>query len=465
MTYGLPLDNYKVEKILGQGSYGTVFKCRHKLTNAVRAMKKLPKQGKEKEQEIINEIDVLKLLDHPNIIKIFEFYNTKDGYYLITEICKGGELFEKITSKDWQFDEIYCAYIMYQIFSSIFYCHTMNIIHRDLKPENILIENEDHKGYLNIKIIDFGTAKLFEKDKSEKKVIGSAYYIAPEVLFKNYNHKCDLWSCGVILYIMLSGRAPFSGDTDEEITQKIKIGTYEMTQKPWHKISKDVKDLISKLLEKDPNKRISADVAMEHKWFKKLQIKEKFTHVGKEKLRKFVSNLKQFKFDCKLQEVALAFLVHNSLHLDEVKETYKAFKIFDDNGDGKITKEEMIGNLKRMLQFEDESVEEAVEEIFKNVDTDNNGYLEYEEFVRACIDKEKLLTDDILKYTFNFFDKDGSGDITFDEIKAVFCKSDENKISDHMINQMMDEVDLDGNRVVDFDEFKKMMRKIISRGG
>ena len=116
---------------------------------------------------------------------------------------------------------------MYQIFSAVNYCHSMNIIHRDLKPENILIEKKEGKKY-SIKIIDFGTAKLYEKNKKEKKVIGSSYYIAPEVLTENYNQMCDLWSCGVILYILLSGKAPFAGKTDSIILEKIKIGKYNM---------------------------------------------------------------------------------------------------------------------------------------------------------------------------------------------------------------------------------------------
>src|SRR5690606_797892 len=137
------------------------------------------------------------------------------------------ELFKKIIDSA-PFDEGFTAYIMYQIISCMFYCHTMGIIHRDLKPENILIENMERNGYFRIKIIDFGTAKIYEKGKIERKVIGSSYYIAPEVLNKNYNEKCDLWSCGVIMYILLSARPPFNGDDDGQIVARIRQGGYDL---------------------------------------------------------------------------------------------------------------------------------------------------------------------------------------------------------------------------------------------
>ena len=190
-------DSYKIMEKLGEGSYGTVWKVKQRKTNLIRAMKKITKNTNSKSEtvnEIINEIELLKKLDHPNIVKIFEFFIEPDGYYLITEYCGGGELFDAI-KKNGCFTEPVAANIMYQIFNAINYCHqTNNIIHRDLKPENILIVNKDEStGFYNVKIIDFGTAKIYEKNKNLNKIIGSSYYIAPEVLLKNYNEKCDIW--------------------------------------------------------------------------------------------------------------------------------------------------------------------------------------------------------------------------------------------------------------------------------
>ena len=146
----------------------------------------------EKKREIFKEINILKTIDHPNILKIFEFYSTKTEFSFITEICSDGELYKEIKERG-PFTERYSAYVMYQIFSGINYCHKINIIHRDLKPENILISKRDKNNYPLIKICDFGTSKLIEKGTIEKKLVGSSYYIAPEVFTKNYNEKCDIW--------------------------------------------------------------------------------------------------------------------------------------------------------------------------------------------------------------------------------------------------------------------------------
>jgi calcium-dependent protein kinase len=247
-------------------------------------MKKITKNLLSKAEtvnEIKNEIELLKQLDHPNIVKIFEFFVEYDGYYLITEYLQGGELFDAI-KKNGSFFEPIAANIMYQIFSAINYCHSINIIHRDLKPENILIDSiNQNTGFLSIKIIDFGTAKIYEKNKNENKIIGSSYYIAPEVLEKNYNEKCDIWSCGVILYTLLSGKLPFTGRKQGEILRKILLGKYNMKGDPFDSISYEGKDLVKKCLEKNVQTRISARDALLHPWFNKYQTRQYFCQVTK----------------------------------------------------------------------------------------------------------------------------------------------------------------------------------------
>jgi calcium-dependent protein kinase len=150
--------------------------------------------------------------------------------------------------------------------SAISYCHEQKVAHRDLKPENILIDPKQ-KGA--IKVIDFGTAHLFDPQKSMHQMYGTAYYIAPEILEGNYDEKCDLWSIGVILYIMLSGKPPFSGKNDSEILSKVANGKYSLSGDVWNRRSDDLKDLIKSLMEKDPKKRISARDAMQHKWIQR----------------------------------------------------------------------------------------------------------------------------------------------------------------------------------------------------
>lgn len=459
-------EQYKILEKLGEGSYGTVWKVKQRKTNLIRAMKKITKNTNSKNEtikEIINEIGLLKKLDHPHIVKIFEFFIEPEGYYLITEYCGGGELYDAI-KENTSFSEPVAANIMYQIFSAINYCHsTTKIIHRDLKPENILIDSKDEQtGFYNVKIIDFGTAKIYEKNKNENKVIGSSYYIAPEVLLKNYNEKCDIWSCGVILYILLSGRAPFTGHRDGDVLQKIKQGSYDLKRKPFDQISVEAKDLIRKCLEMNKNRRISAKDALNHPWFEKLNTKDYFCQVTDYFLQKTVENIRNYKPKNKLQELALTYLVHNLPELEEIKLINKIFVLFNTNGNGKLTREEVKEGLVKYLFKTNKNknqIEKQVEEIFLNIDNDNNGFIECEEFARAGIDKNIFKAPNVLKFMFDYIDKDHSGEISIDELKEVFHVEDykdEEKLRD--LIRSMDE-DLNGQ--ISFKEFKTMMLKII----
>jgi len=225
-----PFKDYTEIRELGAGSFATVKLVKNNSTGMIRAMKIIKKKKKNNEfdatneLEILNEINILKQIDHPNVVKIFEFYNSKDAFYLITEYCEGGELFKLISQKK-ILTEIQCAYIMYQVLSAIKYCHKMKIMHRDLKPENILIyKHNKEKDFFDVKICDFGTSQIFKKGEWQSQPCGSVYYVAPEVIHKKYNSKCDLWSCGVIMFMLLSNKAPFGGRTDKDIIKNVLQG-------------------------------------------------------------------------------------------------------------------------------------------------------------------------------------------------------------------------------------------------
>lgn len=460
---GIPTENYEIIKRMGEGSYGVVWQVKHITTGLERAMKKIIKSSstkKDREGEILNEIGILKKLDHPNIVKIFEFYNTPGGYFLITEFCDGGELFKEIAAKA-PFSEKVAGHIMYQLLSAVNYCHSNNIIHRDLKPENILITSKIDNLY-NIKVIDFGTAKIFEDNKKERKVIGSSYYIAPEVLSKYYNEKCDLWSCGVILYILLCGKAPFAGEKDSVIIEKIKKGKFDLSNNLFKDVSSNAKNLLKRLLQMNPRKRLSAQAALKHSWFKKLEIRNKFTNVEEEDLLQCFENLKSYNPKQKLQQVVLAYLVHNLPQMEGIQESTKIFSKFDENSDGKLTKQELSHGLSKYLGIKESNNDKLVAEIFKKVDNENNGFIQYEEFIRACIDKTLFLDDETLKFAFNYFDKDGSGEITIEEMKNVLCVDNDLVATEKLLKHIMDEIDTDGNGTISFIEFKEMMEKILN---
>ena len=462
---------YIKKKILGRGSFGIVYLVKQRYLSryfAMKVIKKSPTKAKEEEENLMNEVDILRKLDHPNIVKITDFYSLKTEYNIITEYCQEGELFDEIKAQS-PFNEALAAWYLKQILSAVCYCHNMNIIHRDLKPENILIVKRQKNGFHPIKIIDFGTAKVFQKEKAEHVLIGSAYYIAPEVLSRNYTELCDLWSCGVILYILLTGRPPFNGASEEEIMKKIKEGNYDLKKYPWGVISEEAKDLVKGLLQINTKKRYTAKAALEHNWFKIEKTKSTVMtyNVKHRQLNKLIDNLMKYRSDNILRCAVIALLVHNSIQLNQAHDAVKLFNQIDKNGDGKISKDELFNGLQPYKKdISDEQLRKQVDIIFNNIDSDHNGYLEYEEFVRAAIDKDHFLSVNFLQFAFNYFDKDHDGEITLEEVKNKFFLNDKNRNSakaQEQLQQSFNEIDINGDGKLSFEEFGKMMENIIRR--
>ena len=225
---------------------------------------------------------------------MYEVFEDEKRYYLVTELCKGGELFDEIVTKV-QFSEKEAATIIQQILQAVSYCHNLGIVHRDLKPENVLIDKELNN---TLKIIDFGTSVQFDKQKEVLKTThGTSYYIAPEVLQKKYDERCDVWSIGVILYILLSGKPPFDGDNDDEITEQVRIGKYNLEGGVWTVVSADAKNLINKMLTYKYSERVTARKALEDPWFTNASS----TLVDKEIMQEAMANLSRFSATQKLQ--------------------------------------------------------------------------------------------------------------------------------------------------------------------
>jgi calcium-dependent protein kinase len=454
-----PFSDYKKIKELGSGSFATVYLVKHNTTGSVRAMKEIKKISNEGEEdnelEIINEINILMKMDHPNIVKIFGFYITSHYYYLITEYCEGGSLFDLIINNNGPFPEIQASYIMHQIFSVVNYCHKMKIIHRDLKPENILI-NKNENNFVQIKVCDFGTSLMFNRGEVQDELVGSIYYIAPEVLKKKYNSKCDLWSCGVIMYILLTGVPPFGGSNNRIIVEKILKHDYDKTL--LNKRCKACKELISLLLERNISKRIRADEALKHKWFQIYKSKEIRVEVDPKVIENCIINLKKYKKSSEIQEVALLYLVHNNPDLKEVDDACKIFGLIDKNGNGKINKEELFNGLSDIYQSD--KLQQDVDEIFKNLDVNNDLYLETEEFVRAAIDKSIFLTEKSLKFAFNFFDKTNKGEITVNDLINILSGDDVSKEEMERVREMVGKISPDEK--IRFEEFCEIMKAFLS---
>ena len=452
----LPSKKYKILDKLGSGSFGKVYLAQNKFTKEKVAMKEIKKSNKDllSDGEIKDEIDILKSLDHPDIVRIIESYNTKDSYVLVTEYCEGGELYDQVRN---QLSETQIAVIFKQLLSGLAYLHSHNIVHRDLKLENILIQEIEKskttaEDLFTIKIIDFGTARIFDNKTKPQSIVGSSYYIAPEVLNQKYGKECDLWSVGVILYMFVVGHAPFDGCDDEEITGNIQKGIYKKDDKRWKKASKDVKDLIQKLLIYSPKKRLTALQALKHPWFKITDSNILYDNVPKNDIIDCIRNLLTYNISSKLEELVLAYIIHNIPRPKQSKSCIKLFKLVNEVGDGKLLKRELK---KTLLLFvsEDFLNKYDFDEQFSLIDGDKKGYINYEEFLRACLDRKKILTDNILKYAFSFFDPNNTGFIRKKRMKSFFG----NRVDENTFKNIFDEIDSDKDGKINFQDFKAML--------
>jgi len=457
---GNPSKKYKPTKVLGSGSFGCVYEAKNTTFGNKVAMKviKKDKENELDEQEIRNEINILKQLSHPSIVKIYEFYISENHYYIITEYCKEGELFSYIKNK---YSERQLAVLFYQVFSGLWYLHENKVIHRDIKLENIMIDGKEKDKSTGeelfwAKIIDFGTAKLFEKNKKEKDVVGSSYYIAPEVLKQNYNEKCDTWSVGVILYMTLVGRAPFDGKDDEEIIYRINSVDYNKNEPRLVKHSPEVRDLVSHLLDKNVERRYSAKEALNHPWFTKFEGRALFRNFEEEEVKPYINNLLKYSFQSKIQQLVIAFLVHNLPSTDSSVLILKLFRHFNKTGNCKLSKEELTNGLYHFKSKEE--VDKIIDHLFVLLDGDNDGFLEYEEFLRACIDRKQIITTTYLKYAFKFIDKEKTGTLDAQKIINAFVATP-NKIIEAVFNNTLNTVDKDGDGIINFIEFQELMVK------
>ncbi len=392
--------DYKIIKKLGAGAFSEVFLVQNRVTgvfDVAKIIETASLSGFEGE-DIMNEIKTLAEMDHPNIMKIKGYYMTANHLYIISEYLSGGELFDRIIEAK-NFSEAKAANVIEQVLSAVSYLHKHSIIHRDLKPENIVFESKN-EGSL-IKIIDFGTSKKIGKDQKLKNRLGTAYYIAPEVLTMLYDSKCDIWSCGVILYVLLFGIPPFNGKTDDEIFDKIKKGVFKFPE-GGAKVSEEAKKLIARMLTKNPEQRPTADQCLKDPWFQRMRDKS-FSEASDPMT---MGNLREFKSKSQFQKAIMLYFVNFFDIKDEKAKLYKVFKSLDKDGDGQLDKEELkAAYIKEGKTF---NVDEEVDRIFAQVDVNNTGQIDFSEFLLATVDYKKGSQDAQIKQIFDRIDKDKS---------------------------------------------------------
>jgi len=446
-TKGKLLDSYEVLKQLGKGGYGKVYEVKNIKTGEIRACKHLSKLNIKNLDKFRREIEILKKMDHPNIIKLYEVYESERSLYLVMEECKGGEIFDRIIKhiqEKKMYSEKDAAIIFEQVMSCIAYCHNRNICHRDLKPENLLYLNAGDEKNNRIKVIDFGLSQACDRLKTK---VGTAYYVSPEILSGTYTHLCDIWSAGVILYILLSGDPPFNGANDNEIYTKIAQMKFSFPERKWKNISNDAKDLLCHMIVPE-KERYTAEKVLSHRWFKNA------SDVPLSSIEFNDQNLfMNFVNGSFIKKMGLMFIA-SRLDENEINNLKNVFSAIDKGKDGQISFEELK---KGLLELKSSHLsEEELKKVFDSIDVDKNGKIDYTEFIAATIETANYYRQERLLEAFENFDKDGSGQISKSELletlKAEKCQEKE-------VEKFIKAVDKDGNGKISIEEFMALMKE------
>eukprot|EP01023_Acetabularia_acetabulum_P026032 TRINITY_DN2479_c0_g1_i1.p1 TRINITY_DN2479_c0_g1~~TRINITY_DN2479_c0_g1_i1.p1 ORF type:complete len:551 (+),score=120.55 TRINITY_DN2479_c0_g1_i1:148-1800(+) len=447
---------YNLGKVLGRGQFGITRLATDKNTNEKFACKTISKRKlttKEDIEDVRREVQIMHhLAGYKHIVTLKGAYEDRYNVHIVMELCSGGELFDRIVEKG-HYSEKMAAELIRTIVSVVAHCHSMNVIHRDLKPENFLLADASEKSML--KATDFGLSVFFKPGQQFTDVVGSAYYVAPEVLNRKYSYYADIWSCGVILYILLSGVPPFWGENEQQIFNSILKGHLDLESAPWPKISGEAKDCVRQMLQRDPQKRATADQILQHEWMKENGVArdEPLGDV-------VVGRLKGFSAMNKLKKEALKVIALN-LPEEEIAGLKSMFQTIDTDKSGTIT----VDELRQAIKDKGQALPDTeLRGIMENVDVDSDGVIDYEEFLAATMHISKLEKDENLFKAFQHFDKDNSGYITIDELRDGLDKFSK----DVDLEQILKEVDKDGNGRIDYEEFCDMMRQgnaLIAGGG
>uniref|UniRef100_A0A7N0V1U6 non-specific serine/threonine protein kinase n=1 Tax=Kalanchoe fedtschenkoi TaxID=63787 RepID=A0A7N0V1U6_KALFE len=438
---------YNLGQKIGHGQFGTTFLCEEKATGMKYACKSISKRKLASEadvEDVRREIQIMHhLAGHPNVISIKGAYEDAVAVHVVMELCTGGELFDRIIKRG-HFTERKAARLARTIVGVIETCHSLGVMHRDLKPENFLfVDSHDDS---QLKTIDFGLSVFFQPGESFSDVVGSPYYVAPEVLRKCYGPEADVWSAGVIIYILLSGVPPFWAESENDIFEEVLHGDLDFSSNPWPKISPCAKDLIRKMLVRDPKLRITAHEVLCHPW-----IQVEGVAPDKPLDSAVLSRLKQFSAMNKLKKMAFR-VIAECLSEEEIAGLKEMFKMIDTDNSGQITLEELRVGLKR---FGANLKESEILDLMHAADVDSNGTIDYGEFIAATLHLNKIEKEDHLFAAFSYFDKDGSGYITQDELQQA-CE--EFGIEDARLEDMIKEADQDNDGRIDYNEFVAMMQ-------
>lgn len=444
-------DLYSFEaKPLGSGSFGVVKRAQDKATKMLRAVKSIRKSKLNEMPQLRREIELMDLMDHPHVVKLIDSFEDDHYVYLVMELCRGGELLEVISQQS-RFSEFEAALIMEQILRAVHYLHrSLSVCHRDLKPENFLLLSKADLERNTLKLIDFGLSRQLPRGSTLRTQCGTVTYLAPEIAGKMpYNHAVDLWSCGVILYLLLCGSTPFDGKDDAETLRRIRQGSYDVSGPDWRDVSQQARDLLAGLLQRQPQQRLCSERALQDDWIRKAP-SSKGVYLCNSMLR----NLRAYQGRHHFMQAALR-VVATQLDHGKIRELQDVFKKIDTNKDGLLSHEELEAGVMLL-----KDAPEDVAALLKELDMDGSGSVNYTEFIAAALDRRVYAEEEICWAAFRVFDKDGDNRISHEDLQAVLedegvCEA----LGPEVVRSLMTDVDANNDGFVDFAEFMAMMRK------
>ena len=409
---------------LGKGTYGTVNLGRIKGSKTERAIKIIEKSKVSNVERFKLEVEIMMRLDHPSILRLYDYFEDNLKVYLVLELCTGGELFDRIILNKF-YSEENARTIFRQMITGIIYCHLSNVCHRDLKPENFIMISKNDP--FALKMIDFGLSRTFgealndktkdvnnkSRRKRQTKAVlktkaGTPFYIAPEVLTGKYNEKCDVWSLGVILYILLCGYPPFYGENNKEILEAVKKGKLDFSSSEWKNKSPEAIDLLKRMITSN-EKRLFPEEVLKHPW---LNVHKKNT-ISKSSLEDLYLNMTFFGQLPIFFQTILFFIIRN-FQEEEISDLHKYFHLFDIKGMGGITLDYFKLILKEALDIP----EAVAEKLFKKIDIYETKMISYTNFITSIYPMKKILTEERFSQMFTLMDLDRNGKLDIKDIQG-----------------------------------------------
>lgn len=428
-------EEYEILDKISNGLIGDIFRVRHRGSMKIRCLKEYQKGKMDYKagKEFLQEVEMMKHLDHPHIYKVFDFIEDDRNYYIISEFLEGGELFAYLT-KEKKINEKDSLKVMNILLSIVNYLHKKNITHRDLKPENLLLAKPNCLD--SLKLIDFAQA-TYNKDGQVLQIPqGTIFYVAPEVLLQQYDKRADVWSCGVILYMLICGYHPFSGKDDDTTEYLILNEEVQFPQEEWSQVNPQIIDLLKKMLVKNPEERFTVQQCLSHGWFKS------FKEQTLPNQSYFIDKIKNIYQMTSFQKAIKLYLIQQQEWNEEKENLKEIFKAYDKNKDGELQKEELEEALKSFAS------DININLLFKQLDLDESGSINYTEFVMAFYDSQNSSRALELKQIFDLIDTNKNGTINKFEMKKFFNVKDTS-----VIDVLFQSVDTNNDQVLTFEEF------------